>query len=77
MDVDFSPRYNNMNFEGNRLTRLELQRKRLIFTGTNGPVLNAIRRNVRQQLEAKTDAEYWKILTSVINLLRDPVNEQT
>lgn len=65
-----------MLFKRSKLTRLKFQRKRLTLTRANGPVLNTVRRDIRQQLEAEADAEYWEILASVINLLRDPINEQ-
>lgn len=39
-------------------------------------MFDAIRRNVRQQLEAKADPEYRKMLALLIDPFRNPVKEQ-
>jgi len=39
-------------------------------------VLNAIRGDIRQELEAKADTEYREVLASLVDALRDSINKR-
>lgn len=54
-------------------TKFEFQRKSLIFTGTICPVLDLIRRDIRQQLETEANAKYREVFTSLVDFLRNPI----
>lgn len=51
----------------------EFQREGLIAAGAIASVLDAIRRDIRQELEAEADTKYREVLASRVDVLRDSV----